>query len=178
MWELIKSFFSAVFDIVIAVLGFIWDVIVWIIVEIADVALWIFKNVITFFFNVLADLIANFPLSFVISITILGGGYYLVDQWQKKKGIIRSSILQNPLLLFVVLVPITTVLIGIVAESGPASVVNNTTSVINIGGNVGGNVQIGGSDGGLLGIPTAIWAATIAGLATVSAALIALKKEK
>jgi hypothetical protein len=180
MWDLIKSFFGAIFDVVAAVLGFIWDLVVWLVTSIANIAIWIFKNIITFFFEVLADLITKFPLSFVISIAILGGGYYLIDQWQKKNGIVSTGILQNPMLLFVALVPITTLLIGVVAESGPASIVNNTTSVINVGGNVdnGATVQIGSFGGGFLGIPTAIWAAIIAGFATVAAALIALKNKK
>ena len=100
---------------------------------------------------------------------------------EKKNGIINSGLLQSPLFLFVILVPITTILIGVVAESGPASIVNNTTNVISVSGDVdgGSTIQIGtsGGDGGFLGIPTVIWSAIIAGLATVSAAFIALKKK-
>ncbi len=50
--------------------------------------------------------------------------------------------------------------------------------ICDLGGNVdgGSTVQIGG-DGGFLGIPTAIWAVFIPALATVAAALIALKKK-
>ncbi len=183
MWDLLKSLLGAIFDIVVAILSFIWDVIVWLILGIADISIWIFKNIITLFFSVLADLITNFPLSFIISIVIIGCGYYLVNEWQKKHSTIKSSLLQNPKFLFIVLVPITTLLIGVVAESGPASIVNNTTNVITVEGNVdrGSTVQIGdgsSGDGGFLGIPTAIWSAIIAAIATVSAAFIALKKKE
>lgn len=105
----------------------------------------------------------------------------MVQHWQQKKGIVNPPLLQNPKTLFIILVPITTLLIGVVAESGPASIVNNTTNVISVGGDIdgGSTVQIGsgGSDGGFIGIPTAIWAAIIAAFATVTAALIALKRE-
>jgi len=181
MWDLIKSLFGAIFDIVAAILGFIWDILVWLVSGMAEIAIWVFKSVITLFFNVMSDLITNFPLSYLISVAVLAAGYYLVQQRQQKKGVVNPALFQNPKVLFIVLVPITTLLIGVVAESGPASIVNNTTNVISVAGNVGGgsSVQIGsgGSDGGFLGIPTAIWAAIIAAIATVAAASIALKKK-
>jgi len=181
MWDLIKSLLGAIFDILVAIVGFVWDVVVWLVAGLAEIAIWIFKNIFTLLFNVIADLITNFPVSFLISIMILAAGFYLVDRWQKKNLTLSYGLLQNPRLLFISIVPITFLLIGIVAESGPASIVNNTTNVITVDGDVanGSTVQIagGGGDGGFLGIPTALWSAVIAALSTVAAAFIALKKK-
>ena len=179
MWDLIKSLFGAIFDIIGAVLGFIWDIVVWLFGVVVDIALWIFEKIIALYFNVLSDLIVNYPASFLVAVAILGGGYYLIDKWQKDNDFIRSGVIQNPALLFIVLVPITTLLIGVLAESGPVSIVNNMHNEINVGGNVdgGSTVQIGTSEGGLLSMPTAVWAAAITGIATVTAAFIALRKK-
>jgi len=179
MWDFIKSIFGAIFDIIGAIIGLIWDAAVWVLGVCIDAALWIFEKVITLYVNILSDLVVNYPLSFIITIAILLGGYYFVDKWQKDNNFIRSNFIQNPIILFIILVPITTLLIGILAESGPISIVNNTHNEINVSGNVSGSstVQIGVPDGGFLNIPTVIWAAIIAGLATVAAAFVALKNK-
>jgi hypothetical protein len=179
MWDLIGSIFGAVYDLFKIVISFLWESFVWLFFVMIDVFIWAFKNLVLFYLNIIYDLIVNFPLSFFISFSLLAIGYFLVKALCKKIGLVSKSFLQKPEFIFMVCFPLVTLFVGAIAESGPVSIVNNTSNLITVGGSVnGGSIVQAGSgsgEGGFLGIPTAVWSAIISALATVFASLIALR---
>lgn len=181
MWDLIKAILNTLFSIFEVIMKLLWNIIEFLLNIISYLVLIASKAVILYFY-IIADLIRKFPLSFIISIIILGIGCWAVQRNQRERGITNPPLLQNPKFLCILLIPITTILIGFVAESGPISIVNKTTNVVFSDWSVrdSSSVHIVFNDnngGGFLGIPTEVWSALISLLAAIFSAYISTKKQ-